>query len=580
MFAAAFVVRLSKAIVIVSLVIGILVRTIALDAAPPGLHHDEACNGYDAYSIMLTGRDHHGHFMPIAIEAFGDYRPPIFDYSLVPLIAAFGLKPWVVRLGAALWGIVDLGATVGLAGLIAGWPAAAAAALIGALSPWHIAFSRFGQEAIAGSATVTLAMLCFFGWLGRRKTLYLIASAILFGLSLYSYSVAKVFTPLMIGLIAVLYRRELGQEWRKALIALGVIAIIAAPEIALTMKHRAEMQARYNQMSLFNYMEKCPGCAPMVISPNDSIPAKVELFSANWAGYFTPSFLFFTGDRGDHWSLLHPRGFGQLLPEQAPLILIALVALAGARRRRSVLMLVGWLALAAIPAALTVPSGAWQPEPGPPTPFALMEHPVANVPLTPGLLFSHPESRRDILAMTAWTVLSAVGCVTLIELVSSSSALTTIVAVLIATGAIFHGARFVRAYFRDYPIEAAPYFQYGMEQAIAQTRKLGGDNAPVFITNRMEMPYIYVLFFDRYPPDVFQHEPVDYVPGEPGSSLYAGVSHFDRYWFGNPQWRYRVLPNGVFVFPRDQDVSGTPAASISYPDGRVAYKVMVKGVTP
>ncbi len=516
MFAAAFVVRLSKAVVIVALVIGILVRTIALDAAPPGLHHDEACNGYDAYSIMLTGRDHHGHFMPIAIEAFGDYRPPLFDYSLVPLIAAFGLKPAVVRLGAALWGIVDLGATVGLAGLIAGWPAAAAAALIGALSPWQIAFSRFGQEAITGSATVTLAMLCFFGWLGQRKTLYLIASAILFGLSLYSYSVAKVFTPLMIGFITILYRRELGQEWRKAVLALCVIGVIAAPEIALTVKHRAEMQARYNQMSLFNYMEKCPGCSPTVISPNDSTLAKVENFSANWAGYFTPSFLFFTGDRGDHWSLLHPRGFGQILPEQAPLILIALVALAGARRRRGVLMLVGWLALAAIPAALTVPSGAWQPEPGLPTPYVLMDHPVANVPLTPGLLFSHPESRRDILAMTAWTVLSAVGFVTLIELVSSSSALTTIVVVLLATGAIFHGGRFVRAYFRDYPIEAAPYFQYGMEQAIAQTRKLGGDNAQVFITNRMEMPYIYVLFFDRYPPDVFQHEPVDYVPGERG----------------------------------------------------------------
>ena len=47
-------------------------------------------------ALMLTSGDHHVQFMPIAIEAFGDYRPPIFDYSLVPLIAAFGLKPGVV----------------------------------------------------------------------------------------------------------------------------------------------------------------------------------------------------------------------------------------------------------------------------------------------------------------------------------------------------------------------------------------------------------------------------------------------------------------------------------------------------
>ena len=89
-------------------------------------------------------------------------------------------------------------------------------------------FSRFGQEAITGSATVTLAMLCFLR--GRdAKDLYLMASAVLFGLSLYSYWVVKVFTPLMIGLLMVLYRRELGQVWRKALVALGVMAVIAAP---------------------------------------------------------------------------------------------------------------------------------------------------------------------------------------------------------------------------------------------------------------------------------------------------------------------------------------------------------------
>jgi hypothetical protein len=205
-----------------------------------------------------------------------------------------------------------------------------------------------------------------------------------------------------------------------------------------------------------------------------------------------------------------------------------------------------------------------------------MEHPVDNAPLTPGLLFSHPESRRDILAMTPWTVLSAVGFVVLIELLASSAALTTLAVVLLATGTIFHGGRFVRAYFRDYPIEAAPYFQYGMEQAIAETRKLGSDSGQVFITNRMEMPYIYVLFFDRYPPDVFQREPLEYVHDEPGSSLYAGVVHFDRYRFGNPQWGYRMMPQGVFVFPGNQEVSGTPAASIRYPDGSAAYNVFVK----
>ncbi len=570
----AFAVRLSQLVVVLSLTAGIILRTVALDAVPPGLHHDEACNGYDAYSILLTGRDHHGNFLPIAIEAFGDYRPPIFDYSLVPLIGAFGLKPAVVRLGAALWGSVDLAATIGLAGLMLGWPGAAAAAALGALSPWHLAFSRFGQEAMTGSATATLALLCFFAWLSKRKFGYLILSAVLMGVSLYSYSVVKLFTPLMLGLLTVLYWRELKQAWPKPLIALGVIAIIAIPQIGLTLRHPAEMQARYNQMSLFGYMANCPACTPAV--SNDSTLAQVENFTANWAGYFSPSYLFLTGDRGDHWAMLHPQGFGQLLPEQAPLIALSLIGLLGARRRRIVILLLGWLAIAAIPAALTVPSGAWQPESGLPTPFVFIDRPIPNVPLTPGLLYSHPDSRRDALAMTPWILLSAVGFVVLLELTASAAVLTTVVAVVFAAGTIFHGARFLRSYFHDYPNQAAPYFQYGLEQAIAQTQKFGAGRRPVVVTDRVQMPYIYVLFFERYPPDLFQREQVQYVPHTPGSSLYDSVTLFDGFVFGNPQVGYLRFPQGVFVFPGRQTPPEPPVASIQYPDGSTAYNILIK----
>ena len=564
---------------VAALVTGIVLRTIALDAAPAGLHHDEACNGYDAYSILHTGRDHHGNFMPIAIEAFGDYRPPIFDYSLVPLIGAFGLKPGVVRLGAALWGSVDLIAVTCLAGLMLGWPGAAAAAVLGALSPWHLAFSRFGQEAIAGSATVTLAMLFFLGWVSWRKTGYLILSAIFFGLSFYSYSIVKLFTPLMMGWLAFLYWRELSESWRKALIALGVIGLLVAPEAIFTLRHHVEMQARYNQMSLAHYMATCPKCdRAAAAEASNSVIARIENFSGNWAGYFTPSYLFLSGDRGDHWSLLHPQGFGQLLPEQAPLVLIALLGLLSARRRRQVMLLVGWLAIAAIPAAMTVPSGALQPEAGviPPTPLVFMDMSLPNVPLTPGLLMAHPESRRDSIAMTPWTVLSAVGFVVLLELAMSSTgvAAVLVVAVVLGAGTIYHGARFVRAYFHDYPIVAAPYFQYGMEQVVAETRKLGGgEHQPVIITNRMEMPYIYVLFFDEYPPAVFQHEQVTYQPGE--GPLYASVVHFDNYSFGKPLYAFVRMAHGVFVFA-GSEVPAPAEVSIKYPDGRDAYSVVVK----
>ena len=141
------------------------------------------------------------------------------------------------------------------------------------------------------------------------------------------------------------------------------------------------------------------------------------------------------------------------------------------------ILLAGWLVLAAVPAALTVPSGVWQPEAGgcPPTYLVLMQNiGYPNLPVTPALLFDHPEARRDTLAMTPWTVLSAVGLIVLLEMIGSSSAFATLVVVVLSLGTIYSGGRFVRAYFGDYPIEAAPYFQYGMEQAVAATRKAAG----------------------------------------------------------------------------------------------------------
>jgi hypothetical protein len=84
---------------------------------------------------------------------------------------------------------------------------AAVAALLGAVSPWHLGYSRFAQEVTTAPATIDAAMVCFFLWLRRKRNSWLMLSALLFGLSLYSYSITKVFVPAMIVLLGVLRGR-------------------------------------------------------------------------------------------------------------------------------------------------------------------------------------------------------------------------------------------------------------------------------------------------------------------------------------------------------------------------------------
>jgi len=536
-----------------------------LHGVPPGLHQDEACAGYDAYSILKTGRDQHGNFLPLNQQAFDDYRRPLLTYSLIPLIEVLGLKVSTVRLGAALWGISDLVAIAALAGLMLGWPGAAAAAVFAAASPWDMSISRVAGHAGSAAATVSIATLFFWLWLKRRRGIWLYLSAFVFGLSLYSYPVADAFTPLFLAFLALLYWREFRDAGGQSLSAAALFVLLAIPLAASFVMYPAQMTSHFKRLSLLT-PARCAGCT---ITP---LSVRLMTCVAGFVGYFNPSFLFVHGDRGDHWTLIHAPGFGQLLPEQAPLIALALFALVAGTRRKTAVFLLGWTVLATLPAALIHPLGAAWAEPGKvvPTAWALFDRSTATLPMTPWVVFSHPDSRHAVLAMVPWILLSALGFVTLLELTSSRRALSIALCVAVAAGTFFHAARFIRSYFIDYPALAAPYFQYGLEQVMEHLGPPGGALQEVVITRRGSEPYIYVLFFGHYPPERFQTEAVV----RTGKS--DRVSAFDRYVFASPASAYRKMKHGTFVFSGSEPTPVPPTISIRYPDGTVAYNILSK----
>ncbi len=65
--------------------IGILIRTIGIASYPNALNVDEASAGYDAYSILTTGSDRNGNFLPVYFVAWGSRTKctfELFDDSL------------------------------------------------------------------------------------------------------------------------------------------------------------------------------------------------------------------------------------------------------------------------------------------------------------------------------------------------------------------------------------------------------------------------------------------------------------------------------------------------------------------
>ena len=94
---------------------------------------------------------------------------------------------------------------------------------------------------------------------------------------------------------------------------------------------------------------------------------------------------------------------------------------------------------------------------------------------------------------------------------------------------------------------------------------------PVVISPGINQPYIYVLFFEKYPPAAYQRGPVLQEPG-----IFGHVAGFDRYRFVPQNRPYVELPHGVFVFRSAERAFAMPDATIYYPDGSIAYKIIVK----
>src|SRR5437879_3524418 len=81
-----------------------ILRVVNLSSNPNGLFCDEASSGYDAYSLLHTGRDSYGGFLPLYAHSFGVYEDTLMRYLTVPAVAVFGLTEFATRLPAAIVG--------------------------------------------------------------------------------------------------------------------------------------------------------------------------------------------------------------------------------------------------------------------------------------------------------------------------------------------------------------------------------------------------------------------------------------------------------------------------------------------
>ncbi|MFZ5845558.1 MAG: glycosyl transferase, partial [Patescibacteria group bacterium] len=100
--------KLQLIILTLILIIAATLRLYRLSVIPPGVNRDEASIGYTAYSLLKTGRDEYGRFLPLSFQSFGDWKLPLYIYTTTLFVKIFGLSELAVRLPSAIAGILTV----------------------------------------------------------------------------------------------------------------------------------------------------------------------------------------------------------------------------------------------------------------------------------------------------------------------------------------------------------------------------------------------------------------------------------------------------------------------------------------
>lgn len=305
------------------LILGALLRLPQLDEVPNGFYSDEAAIGYDAYSILKTGRDHWGEFLPLFARSFGDYDEATYRYLVVPAVYFFGLNEFAIRLPAALTGILTIWVIFSLSNQLFDKKTALWIALFLAISPWHILLSRWAVRAI-------LLPLFFCGGLaaflkGLKNPKHFILSAILFAISLHTYNSARVFIPLFVAGLSWVYRKQLWQRHQYTLPS-GLLFVLVLGY-------------------LFTFWISPQGMQ----RAQSTLTADITSLPEQYLSYFNPIFLFWRGDDNPRHSMLP---MGQLHYIELITICVGLFGLIKSRHPHQQILYL-WILLYPIPASLT-----------------------------------------------------------------------------------------------------------------------------------------------------------------------------------------------------------------------------------
>lgn len=518
-----------KLFIIITLItlIGGLLRFYEITTNPLSLNTDEVTFAYNAYSILKTGRDEYGEFMPITFRSIGDYKNPVPTYLMVPSIALFGLNEFGVRLPFALIGTLAIPLFYLVAiQLTKKRSVGLAVAVITAISPWHIFYSRYGSDPQMALVIATAGIYFFLKMVESKKIAHALLSSFFLIASMYTYYVERAFIPLITLLMLLIYfRKYLGEIIsnmfnlkitrvlrdikQNDLLKLLIIFLVFSAVLTIPLIYRSFFGpdlARGNMVFIVKDADFQRYAYPSNDNPLTQGVALGFFIAKRYLNYLQSDYLFFSGlNLTEHGSL----GLGILHLFELPWLVIGIFVLLASRNKNKGFIF-GWIMLSYLPAA-----------------FTNNEH----------------NPSRTIIAMPAVFIIIALGFLKSIEIVSSIKAklIRLFIYSAYSTFIIISLIHAFLVYAVHLPLDRGEYSMEGNKEAVLYAIEnkdlydeivldpFRGTLAPT----TYGLPHAYVLFFSAYDPARYQT----------GQKEFDGVFGFDKYRIRKIYWpddRYKT----------------------------------------
>lgn len=532
-----------KIVLFLMILLGFLLRVVVVDKFPSGFNADEAAIGYNAYSILKTGKDEYGQFLPLSFKSFGDYKPGLYFYFVLPFVAILGLTEFAVRLPSVLFGT----GIIWLIYLVSNQifkdkKVGIFSALFLAINPWAIHFSRGGWETNAATFFITLGVYLFIK--GIDKNRYLFWSLLSFLISVYLYQAARLIAPVLVFVFGLIYFKEIFRlirhQWKSVFISVGILFIIVLPVVFQFLSGGGS--ERFQGLSFLS--DGGPALRVNELrgehdDPSSKLPKLIHnkylAYGINFLGHYldhySSDFLFINGD-----PIIRNK-----TPETGQFYVI-----------QSIFLIIGLLSLIKFNSKLKYLLISW----------------VLIAPLASSLTYQTPNAVRSLNMVSPLTVIMGFGFIELFKLLGKKS-LKIFAATTLSLFLIFEFVHFEESYFihssKRYPLA----WEHGFSEMVQKLNKYEGQFDKVVITDKYDQPYILTLFYKAYDPVKYQPQAV---LSERDKFNFGTVRSFDKYQFhAVNKEEIEKSKSTLFIVSPEEAGDKQAVDTVYFPNGEKAF---------